>query len=322
MSSKLLENMKKLAGIVSDDKSKKSLKKINEDFDVKLSRADATQDAPVSLPAPTDDVADLDMGDDEQMADNDEAEPICCPFCKEETQKEGFYDHMVDAHPEVMNINTQGQDGDVAKGGPDNVELSFEAKKVKTPAINNLPAKHAPKSGAGVHDDKAGKKMKRAKQKEEMRKEISQVEEGKDVRGGSFLSDTPKEWDKVKVPQNVNDTENKFVVPAKVKAELKAKVAELTKTAKELKHEDSKSAQQAEDLADVINDILTHLDKGTVDEFKRAQVLATSVWSGMMHQFPASFWDFITTGGWVSGDGKKAKDLKDYFNVVKAKEKV
>lgn len=44
------------------------------------------------------------------------------------------------------------------------------AEKKKKPAVNNLVAKHAPKSGAGPHQLKGGKKASRAKQKAEGRK--------------------------------------------------------------------------------------------------------------------------------------------------------
>lgn len=513
MSTKGIENMLKLAGVKISDKSKILLEKINKKKDVEITECDSNEDPPQTP-------------DETPKNDGD----ISCPICNEHMQKIGFFDHIVEKHQDLINVDKPEQeqpekvelrfeavrhqafdvylngkeidtvfysvdakvdveevkkslvdhDGynpkivvkkrKMVKEGENSTELTearktsnfdnfdswndaakragykvsgvfrsaignerkfsatnsrgdvqgefelesnkgyvyiYEGDEMKKPDnVRNLAAKYAQRSGAGAHDIKGGKKAKRAKQREEFRKEISKIDEAKVnyrnkenrktikfdnykkwataatnegykitgpeglpgfrsfsavakdgiVEGHldeiteigalnvykqnpiveevgiinqseelvkeaetdtNFLKDSPKEWESDKLEQNVHDKDKKFQVPNEVKEDLKTLQKELLKRAKDLKHEDSKEAQQEADLADVITDLLNHLDNGTVEEFKRAQVLATSLKSPMMHKLSPLFWDFMSTGGWVSGDGKKAKSLKDYFNIVK-----
>lgn len=106
-------------------------------------------------------------------------------------------------------------------------------------------------------------------------------------------------------------------LPNNIKKDLNDKKNELLKKSKDLRNEDSQSAQDAQDLADVIDDILMHLEKGTMEEFKKAQVLTTSLKSGMSYNLPASFWKYISEYKFKDEE----KNLKSYFNIVKAKEK-
>lgn len=52
-------------------------------------------------------------------------------------------------------------------------EVLKEMKKMELPKLrdHNFVAKHAQRSGAGVHKDKSGKKSSRARQKQQWRKE-------------------------------------------------------------------------------------------------------------------------------------------------------
>jgi len=207
-----------------------------------------------------------------------------CPMCGDKMSKMDFYDHCMCDHPDKMDPidNHEGMGDENPMPGEDSVT---GAKDVQL--------------------------------KFEAKKEIK--EDNNVETNTNMYDDQPSDWQKDKIKQNIHDKDVKFDVPTKLKAMLKDKQKELLKTYEDLKHEDSKSAQFAEDVSDVITDLLMHLDKGTVEEFKKAQILATSLMSEMAHKLPNEFWDFMTTGGWVT-DGSKRKDLKDYFNVIRNKD--
>lgn len=130
----------------------------------------------------------------------------------------------------------------------------------------------------------------------------------------NFLNDVPSEWMKDTVEQNKNDNENKTdPVPSEVKQAMDEKMKEFAEKAKKFENEQRALSQFYKDLMAVAKDIMNHFNAGTVEEFKKGQILALTLKSTMMDEFPPLFWDFV-------GTGRDRKSLKDYFNVVRNKE--
>jgi len=63
-------------------------------------------------------------------------------------------------------------------------------------------------------------------------------------------------------------------------------------------------------MATAFSDLLDKLEKGTLYDFKEAQVFAQSLMGPMLHKIPADVWKFIVNGG-------ETRSLKDYMKKVK-----
>lgn len=111
--------------------------------------------------------------------------------------------------------------------------------------------------------------------------------------------------------QSMDDYANKVKVPTKVKTALKAAISAFEKDAEKFGR--SGSAMEARqfhiDTAEAFAELLSYLDKGTIQGMKEAQQFASSLMGPMLHKLPREVWDFIAHGG-------QKRSLKDYMNPV------
>lgn len=111
--------------------------------------------------------------------------------------------------------------------------------------------------------------------------------------------------------QSMDDYANKAKVPAKVKSALKDAISEFEKDAKKFGRSgsDMETKQFYLDAGEAFQQLLDHLNAGTIMDVKKAQQFASSLMGPMLHKIPDVVWDFITNGG-------QKRSLKDYMNKV------
>jgi len=107
---------------------------------------------------------------------------------------------------------------------------------------------------------------------------------------------------------SMDDYETKVKVPNKVKSDLRAAISKFRADAEKQGsgHTAMETAQLYMDTADAFETILGHLEKGTLQEMKKAQLFATGLMGPMFHKIPDTVWDFIVSGG-------QKRSLKDYM---------
>jgi hypothetical protein len=108
--------------------------------------------------------------------------------------------------------------------------------------------------------------------------------------------------------QSMTDYEAKVKVPTALKKSLRDAIDAFHKDAENQGsgHTASENKQMFMDTADAFEQILDHLNAGTVQELKKAQLFATSLMGPMLHKLPDGVWDFIVNGG-------QKRSLKDYM---------
>lgn len=99
----------------------------------------------------------------------------------------------------------------------------------------------------------------------------------------------------------------KVKVPANVKSDLKAKIAEFSKEAEFSNTRDDARASFLMTATEAMKTILAYLDLGTVEGVKKAQISMTSMMSPIVNHVPPSVIKFIAQGG-------KKSTLKDLFD--------
>lgn len=107
---------------------------------------------------------------------------------------------------------------------------------------------------------------------------------------------------------SMDDYETKIKVPSKIKTALRSAVSTFRKDAERQGsgHSAQETAQMYMDTADAFEKILDHLESGTLQDLKQAQIFATTLMGPMLHKVPDEVWDFITNGG-------QKRSLKDYM---------
>jgi len=113
--------------------------------------------------------------------------------------------------------------------------------------------------------------------------------------------------------QSEYDIDAKVTVPNGIKQALRTEIEEARKEAKKMDVRDKTAAQFYNDLADVFEDLLGHLEKGTRYDIKQAQVFAQSLMGPMLHKLPTEVWKFIARGGEPRSLKSVMKDIsKEY----------
>lgn len=340
MKSKLIESILTNAGIDRDKIEKILLKKIKENNEL---------DSPIKT---NNEIETNDVDNDSVVNNN-----CICPVCDEECDKKDFYEHMMVIHYNIFAPYVDNKRPDLAAPITPSVEMQLEANESKEDILNKHKKLISKKDVILTDIETMKRKLDLAKKEnnkkdveslnaiisnknkeyDEIKNEIKNVEKlilhnnimklkAKDlVKEDNVISDEIKKTYAEKpvntIDQNKNDDEIKSpnVLLANVKKDLNELMSKLLKKSVENRNEDSKSAQDAQDLADVIKDLLMHLEKGTIEEFKKAQNLTMSLWSGMNYKLPDSFWSFISEYKFKNEDTDK-NSLKNYFNIIKAKE--
>lgn len=108
------------------------------------------------------------------------------------------------------------------------------------------------------------------------------------------------------------DHDRKVNVPASLKQQLRAEAAQARKEAKELGVADKDAKWFYEALANMFDELLGHLEKGTVYDIKMAQIFMTSLMGPMLHKIPADVVNFVAKGG-------AERKLADYMKPVDKK---
>lgn len=108
-------------------------------------------------------------------------------------------------------------------------------------------------------------------------------------------------------PDVATPHEEKVSVPANVKKDLKAAIANFEKQAKFANTRDDARASFCMTVAEAFSTLLELLDRGTVESIKLAQIQLTSWMNPITTQLPSSVYKFVLMGG------KKAS-LKDLFD--------
>lgn len=106
--------------------------------------------------------------------------------------------------------------------------------------------------------------------------------------------------------QSEYDQDAKVDVPAEVKSALKAAAKEARDEADRLDIRDRDSSYNYRDMANAFDDLLLHLEKGTIYDLKHAQIFASSLMGPFLHKIPEVVWKFLTNAG-------KTKSLKDFM---------
>lgn len=107
---------------------------------------------------------------------------------------------------------------------------------------------------------------------------------------------------------SMGDYETKIKVPSKLKSDLRAAVSKFRTDAEKqgAGHTATETKELYMDTADAFEKILGHLEKGNLEELKKAQIFASTLMGPMLHKLPDGVWDFITNGG-------QKRSLKDYM---------
>lgn len=101
--------------------------------------------------------------------------------------------------------------------------------------------------------------------------------------------------------------EDKIKVPANVKSELKAAIAEFEKAAKFANTRDDAKAQFCMTVVEAFKELLDYLDIGTVESMKLAQVHMMSWMNPITNHLPVAVQKFVMMGG-------RKPTLKDLFD--------
>lgn len=109
-----------------------------------------------------------------------------------------------------------------------------------------------------------------------------------------------------------DDLSNKFKVPNGIKQSLRTEIEKAKQEADRLDMRDKDASYFYKDLGKAFEDLLGHLDKGTVYDFKQAQVFAQTLMGPMLHKIPTDVWKFLTNGG-------ETRSLKSYMQKVDKK---
>ena len=105
------------------------------------------------------------------------------------------------------------------------------------------------------------------------------------------------------------DAEKKIAVPTKITALLKAEIKQAEATAEKMNYSNRDAAYFHKDLAAMFQDLLNHMEGGTVHDIKQAQIFMTSLMGPMLHKIPADVVNYLARGG-------ESASLKSYMKKV------
>jgi hypothetical protein len=105
------------------------------------------------------------------------------------------------------------------------------------------------------------------------------------------------------------DAEKKITVPVKIKSLLKTEIKQAEAEAEKMNYNNREAAYFYKDLAAMFQDLLNHLDGGTVHDIKQAQIFMTSLMGPMLHKIPADVVNYLARGG-------ESASLKSYMKKV------
>lgn len=108
------------------------------------------------------------------------------------------------------------------------------------------------------------------------------------------------------------DHDKKVIVPTSIKKLLKDEIADARREAEKVNYSQRVDGEFYSDLAFAFEDILRHLEGGTVYDIKQAQIFMTSLMGPMLHKIPAEVVNFIARGG-------EPGSLRSYMNKVDVK---
>ncbi|VAW58921.1 hypothetical protein MNBD_GAMMA08-1553 [hydrothermal vent metagenome] len=109
-----------------------------------------------------------------------------------------------------------------------------------------------------------------------------------------------------------DDINSPIRVPNGIKQSLRT---EIQKAKKEAESQDTRNKEASyfyNDLAKAFEDLLGHLEGGTRNDMKQAQIFAQTLMGPMLHKIPTDVWKFITNGG-------ETRSLKSYMSPVDKK---
>ena len=109
-----------------------------------------------------------------------------------------------------------------------------------------------------------------------------------------------------------NDLSNMMKIPSSIKQSLRDEIKKAEKEAKRMDVRDRNASLFYADLARAYSDLLGHLEKGTIYDFKQAQVFAQTLMGPMLHKIPTNVWKFLTNGG-------ETRSLKSYMTDISKK---
>lgn len=111
--------------------------------------------------------------------------------------------------------------------------------------------------------------------------------------------------------QSMDDYVNKVTVPSTIKTSLKGAIAEISKEldSQGNGHTANENKVFYTECGEAFTKLQTHLNGGTIQDIKLAQIFASSLMGPILHKLPKDVWDFIANGG-------KKRSLKDYMNKV------
>lgn len=109
-----------------------------------------------------------------------------------------------------------------------------------------------------------------------------------------------------------DDMNKAFKVPNGIKQALRTEIDAANKESKSLDSRDKDASYFYKDLANAFEDLLKHLEKGTLYDFKQAQNFAQTLMGPMLHKIPTEVWKFLTNGG-------ETRSLKSYMSPVDKK---
>ena len=260
--------------------------------------------------------------------EDEEMDGVECPRCDGSGEEDGEPCSLcggsgVAAEDEEVKVKA----GMAPREGETEITLSFEDEQIdemaEPPAADyarasealrkvNLTARIKP--GTLDMDDEGDMKFDTDEHgKYVVRKGASKAEELNEAAEEATIWDiAPEDEDKDESPENPSRDTRKIIVPAEVKNALKKEIDELNKGVTEFKTRDPMRADFYSDTAAAMEDILDNLNKGTSEELKKAQILASSLMGPMVQRIPNVAYEFIVRGG-------EPKTLKTLFHEVKLK---
>jgi hypothetical protein len=105
--------------------------------------------------------------------------------------------------------------------------------------------------------------------------------------------DTPSKQDQ----SGGGNLDRKITVPTKIKKLLRDEIKEAEAESKRMNYSNREAAYFYDDLASMFRDLLMHIEGGTVDDIKRAQIFMTSLMGPMLHKIPADVINYLARGG-------------------------
>lgn len=105
--------------------------------------------------------------------------------------------------------------------------------------------------------------------------------------------DTPSKQDQ----SGGGNLDRKITVPTRIKKLLRDEIKEAEAESKRMNYSNRDASYFYDDLASMFKDLLMHLDGGTVDDIKRAQIFMTSLMGPMLHKIPADVVNYLARGG-------------------------